>query len=213
MPWVTLRQLVRIKRHGTLTTYHPGDSVNVGKQTAREWLLSGVAKDPFGQVAEQVYSDGEYGIVIRGEEGSVSPAALEGLVGTVPVTYGEPCVPYKYTFIWNPYVTASRKFVEYGWHRISDDWEMAAALVSVDIQADSVGTKYDKEATEKLLGSLRLAVYNTGHIWARKCEESERVVDEFARILADGQVGEEHAFLQALYKKRCKLFTMPVDWM
>lgn len=216
MPYVRLKSIKNISVHGQRRVFHPGDTVEVGRRTAEQWILDGSAEDPYGQVGPSVYETvglGSFGIVIRAEQGSVSENELPDL----EVVYGEPQLPFEYTFIWDPTLQLKIQLLNYGWLRISEEnqprerWEMAAGLISLEKTAADVGSERDREQTERLIGDLRLPVYESRQLWVRKTEDSEKVISDFAKHLEHG-VTEYHAFLRALYKNRCMLCTLPFDW-
>lgn len=222
MPYVKIKEIKRIRQGGQLQTYHPGDTVEVGKQTALSWILDGSASDPFEQVGPAAYERdnvefGEYGIHILDSEGSVSPTYFDRVMEAVPVSYGEPDIPYEHTFLWNPLVPVSPQLLNYGWLRISKDnppqerWEMAATLLRIELTAADVGTAEEKQGTEKLIGDLRLPVYESGLLWIRQCPNSQKVIRSYAKYLDKG-VHRYHAFLRALYSERAMLCTLPLDW-
>jgi len=216
MPWVTLTRTKHIRWAGTTTTYRPGDSVNVGKQTAIEWILDGSALDPFGQVGPPVIPEGgpggRFGVRVRSERGSNAEERLGAIASRVSISYGLPAIPYELTLIWRPDKQVSERLVNYGYVTVMDTWEMAASLVSIDKLARDVGSKEERSKTEQVIGDLRLPVYETRAIWARKCPAAEAVIAEWARELAEG-ADERHAFLRALYTKRAMLCTLPHDWL
>lgn len=215
MPWVTLRAIKNLRDKGISKTYHPGDSVQVGRQAAMEWILDGSAVDPFGQMGPPLETTGEidpnYGVRIRCNEGQMSMEALAGLKERVEISYGPPAVPYQFTFIWRPDKVISPQLMNYGFLRIMESWEMAACLISSKKMARNFGLEEEQRETDKVIGDLRLPVYESRMIWARQGTAAEAVIEDWARQLEEG-ADEYHAFLRALYTKRAMLCTMPYDW-
>lgn len=222
MPWVTLNRVKNLRKAGVLHTYRPGDSVEVGKQTAIEWILDGSAEDPYGQVGPSVIPDGgptnKFGVRVRAKEGSFDAERGLGVVAhRVKISFGPPAIPYIHTLIWKPTKLVSVKLVQYGFVTILSDrkpiaWDLAASLVSDSQLAKDIGSSDEKEKTNRVIGDLRIPVYDTRFVWARKCSASEAVIAEWASELANG-ADEQHAFLRALYSKRAALCTLPRDWM
>jgi hypothetical protein len=217
MPWIILRTKKSIREKGRKVRYYPGDSVDVGKAIAKQWIENGEAEDVYGQVKIDLgtkAANPDYGIVVWG----VTEGEFNSPIGQqFNLTFGQPQIPYKYTFIWNPRQPVSERLLNYGWLRVEEDnpkperWEMAARLVSLKATAEDYGTDYEQEKTKRLIGDLRLPVYESRLIWARDCEASQRVVKEFAAQLEDGG-GPNHSFLRALYSKRAMLCTLPNEW-
>jgi len=203
-----------------MKTYYPGDYIEVGKQTAREWILDGSVADPFGQVGPPVVPvtnspSKEFGLVIRGKEGLVDLTPLGTLATSLEISYGPPAIPYKYTCIWNPSRRVSFGLMNHGFYRILDDdemaWEMAACVTSLTNLAAQLGSSEEKAHTKKVIGDLRIPVYESRLIWARKCPRTEATIEEWAKEL-DAGANEFHAFLRALYTKKAMLCTLPLDW-
>lgn len=220
MPWVTLRRAKQLRQAGVSKNYLPGDSVEVGRQTAINWVLDGSAKDPFGQVGPPVIPEGlpsgKFGVRIRSAGSRKVLQRLGTVAHRVKVSYGPPVIPYEHTLIWRPDRRISEELVNYGYVTILSDrqpvsWELAACLVGTSQLASDLGSKEEREKTRRVVGDLRLPVYETRAIWAQKCPAAEAVIAEWAKELAEG-ADEYHAFLRALYTKRAMLCTLPYDW-
>lgn len=215
MPYILLKAVKNIRERGELVTYHPGDTVKVGKQTALQWILNGTAEDAFKQVGPSVLPRGgtltdKFGVVVLGEEG-VSLGPLGDLIGRVKLSYGLPAIPYTHTLIWNPATPMSVKLAEYGFLRILSEkmsWDLAACLLSLNSLADSVGTEAEREKTLKVVGDLRLPVYVSGLVWARRTDAALRVIEAWAAELESG-ADSDHAFLRSLYTERAMICTLP----
>lgn len=221
MPFVTLKRPKQIRRLGEHINYRPGDTVEVGRQTAIEWILDGTAEDPFEQIGPPVVPLGpksdKFGIRIRAPEGGVYlSSSMKEMEDRLMISYGPPAIPYAHTLIWNPRRRLHWKMANYGFQRILEQvglsWELAAGLVSVSMLAKDFGSEEERDKTEKAIGDLRLPMYDPCYIWARQCKAAHRVIKAWADELAEG-ADETHAFLRALYTQRAMLCTLPVDWM
>ena len=221
MPWITLRRVKNIRIRGELKTFHPGDSVEVGKQTAIEWVLDGSAEDPFGEVGPPLHlkdlqkRGNLYGIRVRGEESVKSLAPLGGLIKQI--SFGPPALPYKYTLIWRPDIQTTSRVVRYGFMRVQeglpgeDAWEMAASLVSTSMLAETIGSPDEQRKTLQVIGDLRLPVYESRLVWVRRTDATLKLVAAWAAEVEAG--GDEyHSFLRALYTNAAWLCTIPGDW-
>lgn len=220
MPHVRIKTVKHIRRGGVQKSYVPGDIVEVGKQTAVEWILNGSAEDPFSHLGPppvQGPRSEDYGLRILGVEGKVNLAPVGTLVHSLTISYGPPALPCKHTLIWHPSKHISSNLINLGFYRVLEDaesevgWEMAAGLVSLDLLASQVGSDAEKAKTEALIGDLRLPVYESGLIWVRQCEKTElfmKLWNEELKAKADPQ----HSFLRALYASRVMLCTLPADW-
>lgn len=224
MPWVVLNTIKRVRERGRLVTYHPGDSIEVGKQTAQEWILDGSAYDPYGQVIQDKYTtsvaskDKQYGVRVVGSEDNLVGGALGGLIDNLQVSYGEPECTYPYTFIWGPTKAVSMQLLNYGWLRISEDnpieerWEMAAMLVGIDKTLEGVpADDQTKQESLKVIGDLNVPVYEPRALWCRKTAKVDALLRDFSALLQLG-VQPHHAFMRALYQHSLGICTLPKDW-
>jgi len=107
--------------------------------------------------------------------------------------------------------------VRYGFMRVlegaknEDAWELAAALVSTSLLAETIGSLEEQQKTLKAVGDLRLPVYESRLVWVRQTPAALKVVEAWAAELAAG--GDEyHSFLRALYQNSAWLCTIPGDW-
>jgi hypothetical protein len=224
MPYVVLKSIQRVRERGKLVTYHPGDSIEVGRQTAEKWILEGSAYDPYGQVVKGAFSSVvsakgvEYGVRLLEEESSVSESSLGGLIGKLQVSYGPPECPYPYTFVWKTSKPVSMQLLNYGWLRISEAnpieerWEMAAMLVGLDkVIADVPAEAQTKEETLSVIGDLNVPVYEPRALWCRDTDSVKSLLHQYAGLLDMG-VQPHHAFMRALYQNDVALCTLPKDW-
>jgi len=220
MPWVKITRVKNIRKRGVLKSYYPGDSIEVGKQTALQWILDGSAEDPYAQIGPPVIKgqrSKRFGMRIRAKEGSAALSNLGNLANSLMVSYGLPAIPYTHTCIWRPDRIISPNLINYGFYRIlvEDDsvvgWEMAAGIVSLDLLAKDYGSSEEQEKTKRIVGDLRLPVYDPRVVWVRKCKGAEKMITSWALELKSG-ADEYHAFLRALYTSRVMLCTLPEDW-
>jgi len=225
VPYVKLTCIKHIRRGGVLKKYLPGDTIEVGRQTAVEWILDGSAEDPYGQVGPPLLDEKQrpkkgFGLVIRTEPDNTTVKRMQNfgkLEKSLRVTYAPPHVPFRYTCIWRPDRTLTPQLLNYGFLRIvetedpSEGWDLAAQLKSLNTMARDFGSDEEKEKTEKVIGDLRLPVYDSCLIWARRSEAAIRVIEAWAEELEKG-ADEYHAFLRALYSQKAALCTLPVDW-
>jgi hypothetical protein len=207
--------MVRIRRHGKQFTYHKGDTVEVGKQQALEWIMDGTAKDPFNQVRDAVYSKEpeNFGVVVTRDSGSVQ--LQDKVFSDVEVTFmpeweGE--LPYKYTVLWNGNGKPRSKYLNYGWTLISEEWEMAAGLISLDRILEHVGDDRDRRDTMRVFDDLRIPAYSTKVIWFKANDTTREFATTYASLLAKN-VNPSHAFARTWYEYKPLLYTMPMDWL
>ncbi len=206
-----------VDEHGQLVIYHPGDWFKTGKQRAIELLETRQAKLPDQEQVKAIVKEdlADCGILSLGE------SDLSAIVNQYELKHAMaeyPKLPFGRTLIIAPHLTLSPQHVAVGFVRIERrkgayaSWEMAAMLRSESITAAQIGTEDDQKATLNLVGTIALPVYDTSAVWIRKTRDTERMVEAWVQNLQDG-VGDEHAFLQALYQHKILICSLPTGWL
>ncbi len=88
-------------------------------------------------------------------------------------------------------------------------WEAAAPVWSYETLAADVATGDERKATEALIGDLRVPLYETGLLFVRRCENSERLLNLWREEGGD----ERLAFLRALYQVKPLFLALPRSWL
>lgn len=219
MPWVKLKSRQQLTRQGEKRQYGPGDCVEVGRKTAVDWVLAGLAEDTFGQVEASLIDDDslQLGLRVMAQEGSVSLEGIADFVERLQISWGFPELLYDYTCIWFPTRPLTTDLLNYGFLRLipgeeeAEGWEMAASLLSLDKYASDIGTEEEKTRTKDALGDLRIPVYDARIIWARKTERAAAVISRWNGELKTSK-DLNHSFIRALFTERAMLCTLPLDW-
>lgn len=219
MPYIRLRTVKHIRRGGIQTTYHKGDWVDVGKQTALIWLANGTAEIPGPdptkmEVVQELIGPG-CGVRVLGKgAGPWSSQGFGNCLKALKFSTGTLALPYPYTMIWTPAVHITPQQVLIGFSQIVSrkgrlSWEMVARLAGHHLARD-VGTKEEQAKTEALIGDLRIPVYDTGVLWVRKTAKTERLIRRWAAAIQAGE-DEVHSFLRTLYAEGILLCTLPAE--
>lgn len=217
MPYIRLTCVKHIRKAGIQTTYHPGDWVDVGKQTAALWLADGTAEIPGPdhtkmEVVKELIGPG-CGVRVLGKDAGPWPSQGFGnCLKALKFSTGPMALPYPYTMLWRPSTKVTPQQVLIGFSQIGSSkgqlsWEMVAQLAGRHLARD-VGTKEEQAKTEALIGDLRIPVYGTGALWVRKTKKTERFISRWATAVKAGE-DEAHAFLRTLYTEGILLCTLP----
>jgi len=205
--WVQALKAFRIDT----TLYQPGDWLQVNRLAMRKLMEEGRVETPMEIVAETFDLSG-CGIFQRGE----APALKDCWI---PITSeGDNWLPYDRTVIWLPGTkafTMARVALGLSYIEAGDDynsWEMAAALASEAKTVGQFGSEDEQQKTLKLLGDLRLPVYQTDMVWARRTPATEAMVAAWRAEVESG-ADEIHAFVRALYTHSVRLTTLPPQWL
>lgn len=218
MPYIRLKRVKHIRVAGVQECYHPGDWVEVGKQTALLWLNDGSAEIPGPdaskmEVVKELIGTG-CGVRMR-HEGSA--ASLEQSFGNclraLKFSLGSIALPYQYTMLWDPSAGVTPQQVLIGFSQITAEekgqltWEMVARLTGSHLARDT-GSEAERAKTKALIGDLRVPVYDTRILWVRKTKKTEELIERWATAIKEGE-NEAHAFLRALYTEGILLCTLP----
>lgn len=206
-----------IREAGKYRRYEAGDWVNVGRQLALAWIAAGEAGIPGLEKAEAIAGDlGDSGIVALG---NVQPARL--MRKRYPLlsikSASAPCVPFQRTLIWWPKkVTLAPEQAIVGFSRVEKSrpeyaaWEVAAMLFGPN--AAGFGSAEEKAKTKKVVGDLRVPIFNVHALWIRKTSRAERLMTEWWQEV-EGGADRYHAFLRALKRNPLPICTLPVGWV
>ena len=194
---------------GKVRAFYPGDWVQVGKQVALRWIAEGSAWIPSSNASDMFLADA--GVFILGDE-KAGKIALEAYDGEVDVVSGgTPGVPWQRTLIWNPTCPLRTELLPIGFYLL-ETWQLAVPLCDYGILARDVGTEDDRERTASVVRDLRVPLYDTRLIFARKCDDVEGLLTEWTgkmdRIDSDARL----AFLRALYKAKPFILALPISW-
>lgn len=215
--WIQLKTARTIYRaDGTPENKQPGNWVQIGKAQAREWIADGSACIPDETKHRAVLAGDlkDCGVSVRVPGVDAKPA-----IGRyeLAVSFAGIALPYVRTLVWHPEYALLPDQSAYGFTKLEvvdehDTWEMAAILTAGDMTMGMVGSEADRQGTQKLIGTLDVPVYESRAVWLRRTGNTEKMVMAWAELLAQG-VGEEHAFLRALYATAPLTCTLKPGWM
>lgn len=206
--WIRLKAIQNIDRNGKNYVYHPGDWVDVGKQTALLWMARGDAEIP--SYKRDTIITGEIGVVINAE--TITPFEPQfGLTKLkLLMVTGSPHIAFNKTMCWNPNAHLRPELVGAGFSFL-DTWEIAMPIWSYDELAVHIGSNEDQEKTKKVIRDLRVPVYDTRLIFVRHCENTVNLFEKWLNALDDG--GDERlAFMRAYYEVKPLMLALPITW-
>jgi hypothetical protein len=208
--WVRLKSLQRIDKQGKPRDYHPGDWVDVGKQTAQLWISWGDAEIPSFTRGTGAQLSGS-GVLVRGGELTQYQAMFDGLKIGLSVMVDEiPHVAFERTLIWNPKVALRLELIVPGFNFL-ETWEIAAPLYSYDELAAKIGGDEARARTKAVIRDLRVPVYDTRLMFVRRCENTDRLFEAWAKEREGGD-DERLSFMRAFYQVKPLMLALPVTW-
>jgi hypothetical protein len=200
--WVQLVCAQHIYEAGKIVTRHPGDWVDVGKQTALSWVASGQAK-AIGAASAELFVDC----------GILTSAAGPSLYGPVPVTVDRTlcALLYPKTFIWDGRAKCPPHMLAVGYNLL-ETWEAAIPLLSYERLAAGVGTDADRARTAAVVHDLRVLLYEPGAMFLRRNDATCELLKRWKAEREKG--GDPHlAFLRALYATPLLVCALPTTWI
>lgn len=204
--WVQLTSIQNVEQSGAMRTYHPGDFVEVGKQTAMLWISRNEAILPGGIIVSSATTSipNKSGAVVPIGKRSIMMATLEGFNGIE----GKPYPNYAYTVIWDGELPINVGQVAVGFSLL-DKWEMAVPLYDYKVLACHVGVDAEREETQKVIRDLRVPLYDTRLMFVKKTDATERLFRAYNKIDFEER---KLAFLMALYQVKPFILALPATW-
>ena len=201
MPWIQLLRGQVIEKAGIARQYHPGDWVEVGKQTAQRWVVDGAAR--YASAQTTVSLDG-CGVVALG---NTHMSAELGVDVTLKVVAPE--LRYAKTLVAGAKVRPELLPVGFG---LLDTWEVACPLWDYGQLAIHEGSRDERSRTEAVIGDLRVPLYESRMVFIKRCRAGEALVKAWNEERAATGDDDRLCFLRALYQVKPLICALPVTW-
>ena len=207
MAWIQLLRMLQIEKAGVSRTYHPGDWVDVGRQTAQRWVNDGIARWAEPQKYTAVLTG--CGVALRGEPELATK--LRAALPQLPVEpASESALPFARTLVWETSFAIRPELVPVGFGLL-DVWEVAAPIVSYDTLACHVGTADARERTQAAIRDLRVPLYDGRFIFIRRCRAGDELLTAWAEERATGD-DDRLCLLRAIYRVKPLACALPCTW-
>ena len=208
--WVRLKSLMRIDKQGKPRDYHPGDWVDVGKQTAQLWISRGDAEIPSFTKHVGTQMSGS-GVVVRARDSALYQQTFDGLkIGLSILADETPHVAFDRTLIWHPKVHLRLEMIVPGFNFL-DTWEIACPLYSYDELAAHFGSDEARARTKAAIRDLRVPVYDTRLMFVKRCEATDLLFEAWGKERQGGD-DERLSFMRAFYRVKPLMLALPVTW-
>jgi len=205
--WVQLTTIQRVLEKGIEKTYHPGDWVQVGRQTANLWISRGQAIIP-GIKGFAEISDKDVGVVTP--DGGFVQQLIDGKADIKVVQSDEPRIEFPYTVWVHPTIILRPNIIQVGVGLLST-WELCVPLQSYERLAANLGSNEQQEYLKSIIHDLRVPVYSTQLMFLKDCENCRQLVDVWND--ERGKLPDEMAFLAALYQVKPFVLALPSTWL
>lgn len=206
--WIRLKTIQHIDRQGVNHTYHPGDWIDVGKQTALLWMARGDAEIP--SFRRETVITGEAGVVINAETITSFEDKFTQTKLALTLTNGVPRMAFIKTLCWNPAAHLRTELIGAGFGFL-ETWEIAMPLYSYDELAVHIAQGAAMERTKAVLRDLRIPVYDTRIIFVKHCENTQRLFDAWNKELESGD-DDRLCFMRAYYTVKPLMLALPITW-
>jgi hypothetical protein len=204
--YIQLRSIKNVSFDGNIERCYPGDWVEVGKQTALNWIAVGDAWAPEEKIA-QALPEGAGLLVLASGWDPVDTQAL-GAARALPMESDiEPRMPFLHTLLWDPGLRFPHHLAAPGFELLKR-WQLVAPLWSYKRLAVHAGTEEDRDRAIEVLHDLRVPLYDTRLLFVRRLRVTERLLDrweDWRQELSDARL----AFLCALYQTKPVVCALP----
>jgi hypothetical protein len=210
--WIRLKSLQHIERAGKLVTFRSGDWVDVGRQTAMRWIADGQADVPdYGKaLRETMKSAGIVACGVNGFGDKVRSIVSELSLEVIQSDVHQAVLRFERALFWSHEQNINAKIIPVGLGFL-EKWEIVLPLFSYAVLAAQWGNEDERARTKAIIRDLRVPMYCTGLMFVRRCENTERLMGEWAKQRQDGDT-DELSFLRALYLVKPLVLALPVTW-
>lgn len=193
---------------GTPQNYQPGDFVDVGKQTARQWIADGRAR--VLDYARAGLLPAASGVQPWGENTRTAPEDLVADGIEFANHSPGPTLPFYRTLLWTGNAPLRRDTLAAGFNLL-DTWHIALPLFDYNRLANSFGSQAEREKTEAVIRDLRVPVYDYRLMFVRRCTETENLLQAWDR---ETTIGSDLtlSFMRALYEVKPLVLALPTTW-
>lgn len=201
--WIQLTSNKHISVNGATRRYQKGDWVEVGRQTAMEWVAAGEAIIP---------NTKRNGLLLAGSGiglwgGATNPPNLPDMEITHLDTLS---LPYHLTCLWQGGVKLRVERVTVGFGLLNT-WQIAAPLWNYDQLAQDVGKPDAQGRTKAIIRELRVPLYDVRLIFVKRCPETEQLMDVWNKERETGD-HDQLTFLRAVYQVKPLILALPMEW-
>ena len=209
--WVQAKAILHHEDGGKIKVARPGDWIEVGQHDARRWMAEG--KCEIHQIAakETVQNLFDCAVTLRGNRIDTVRAAIKQRYPSLSIVDDGNDFLARRMLFWDTSAKMRPELIMVGFGLLMHGWQVVVPLMDYDTLARDVGDEEDRALTEEMLHDLRVPVYDTRLIFARKCEASQELLEIWKEEGTDGG-HDELAFLRALHRVKPLVNALPPFW-
>jgi predicted flap endonuclease-1-like 5' DNA nuclease len=152
------------------------------------------------------------GILLMGHDKKIEAGAkAAGLaVVVLPVDEAIEGLPFEKTLLVEPGTAVPWDLLPAAWHFL-DRWDAAVPLWRYGVLAADVGTKAERQATEKVVGDLRVLLHAVELLFVRRNEMGQALLAAWDKEMWSDD--KRLAFLRAVCQVKPRLCVLPRSWL
>lgn len=203
--WVRAKSILYAEKNGQMTSFYPGDWLQVGRKQARDGLRDGLLEILKPAVLQTVQDLTDCSIVIRGVLSENQRIDLASRFPGVPIENYAGWMPNGRFLLWDMAANLRQDLILTGFGLLTK-WQLAVPLLNYDTLAQDIGTADEQAETKAIIHDLRVPVYDSRVLFVRQCQETRRLFELW-------QTGSDLGFLRALYQARPVVNALPPSWI
>jgi hypothetical protein len=209
--WVQAVGIFSYEKDGKMMMCYPGGWAEIGKQDARRLMAEGKCTIHRVDTKKVVQDLADCAVALRGDGLDATQSAVAQRYPGLPVVSGWNFHSRRMLF-WETSAKVKAEFVMVGFGLLLKGWHVAAPLLDYDTLARDVGSDDDRWRTRQLLHDLRVPVYDSRLVFARRCPASLGLFAAWKEEKAEGG-DEDLAFLRALQRVKPLVNALPPFWI
>ena len=214
--YVKLLVTKSIEINGKVTTFRPGDWVDVGRQSAMVMVSRNEATIPNTEkLASLLPKDAVVHFTKDTPKARQYETRLQNMSLSVDFTGSDSnLLSHSYNLIAFPSAIAHLELIPVGF-RLIEKWQVAAPLGSYEEMAIHIGTEEDRDLTKEVIRDLRVPWYDTRLLFVRRCSDTKSLFEAWnaEKRKLNGKTDSRLAFLRALYRVKPVICALPTTWL
>ena len=208
--WVQALRACLYGQPGDEETAYPGDWFRADRADAKRWMAEGRVDIPDARKKAVVQELTDCGVSLRGEDFAVAANMLCGQFPGLEISVGKE-LTHPRCLLWDAGAELRTELIPIGLGLLRT-WHVAVPLLDYDTLARDIGDGDDRRLTQETIRDLRVPVYDTRIIFARKCRGTDALFAAWGEEREWG-VDERLAFLRALHRVVPLVNALPPTWV
>lgn len=210
--WIKLLKKMQVDIQGKPEWKYPNDWIEVGNQTAFQWITNGIAYKPNYNIIKE-YIDSTSGIVYISENTSKLDFLKNQLTDIEVKLSDKHDLLFSENLILNRYVKFKTELIPIGF-KLLKKHHLAVPLMSYNTLAIHRGSEEERKYTKCIIKDLRVPTYNTDMMFIRRCDDTKELLELWNQeSLRFANADKSLSFHRAYYQLKPNLYALPVNWV